>query len=427
MSVRRRWPIRRRLVLAVTAMVLLVALLGGVVFNLAAYFVEDDLLAAHVELELQALAEEWADGTRPLVAGSRLMKAAINGEGLPPEVAVQAKVLGPGVHELLDLELGDGTEPRDVMLGIRSLPDGSQLVVWYQTWLLEEGDASQRWRLALGIGLPLGLAMVAWLVIGALSNLIFRPLETLAAAVAQRQDGEELFAPLREQFAADEIGAIAGVFDEHLSRIRAFTERERRFTRDASHELRTPLAVIAAALDCLPDEATAPAQRRSLGRIRRACIRMQSLIETFLLLARDENGQQHATTPEEIIARLDLPAEIDVEIAVSGVSVPWADLVVVMLDNLVRNAQVHGGGDLVVQWGVDGVRVTNAIDPARPIPPDALAAGSRGPGSDGFGLGLDIVRHLAERVGWHVMVAIEDGRFVVHLASRGGVEGSVDC
>jgi signal transduction histidine kinase len=305
------------------------------------------------------------------------------------------------------------------MLGVRKLPEGSHLVVWYQTWHLEEGEASQAWRLILGLGIPLGLAALAWVAIAALSNLVFHPLKSLAEAVAQREEGEALFAPLRDRFAADEIGAIAGVFDEYLTRIRAVTERERRFTRDASHELRTPLAVITAALDCLPPDSLSLAQQRSVGRIRRACARMQRLIDAFLLLARNEDASDCTATPAEIVQQLDLPemAVVEIDPILAEVQVAWADLVVVMLENLVRNAQSHGAGGLSIRWTSGGIQVTNAIDPDRPVPPDLLISGSRGQASDGFGLGLDIVRHLAERMVWKVRVTTSSDRFSVLLCS----------
>lgn len=412
-------PIRRRLVLAVTGMVLAVALLGGLVFNLAAFEIEDDLFTARLELELDALVADHAAGRQPLVAGSRLMQVGIDGAGLPPVVATRARALGPGLHEIFDLDVGDGSGPHDLMLGVRELSDGSQLVVWYQTWLLEEGEDSQFWRLILGVGIPLGLAALAWMAIAALSNLVFHPLKSLAAAVAQREEGEALFAPLRDRFAADEIGAIAGVFDEHLTRIRAVTERERRFTRDASHELRTPLAVITAALDCLPLDSLSLAQQRSVGRIRRACARMQRLIDAFLLLARNEDASDCTATPAEIVHQLDLPemAAVEIDPVLAEVQVAWADLVVVILDNLVRNAQSHGAGGLTIRWTSGGIRVTNTIDPDRPVPPDVLASGSRGQASDGFGLGLGIVRHLAERIAWQVRVTTSSDGFSVQLGS----------
>jgi signal transduction histidine kinase len=42
----------------------------------------------------------------------------------------------------------------------------------------------------------------------------------------------------------DELGRLAGSFNELLDRIAAASTRERQFMADAAHELRTPISVI---------------------------------------------------------------------------------------------------------------------------------------------------------------------------------------
>lgn len=72
------------------------------------------------------------------------------------------------------------------------------------------------------------------------------------------------------------------------------TEQMRRFVADASHELRTPIATIRGWADLtrpyrddLPDEVTT-----SLGKIDSGAMRMSSLVDDLLLLARLEAGRQ---------------------------------------------------------------------------------------------------------------------------------------
>ena len=71
-------------------------------------------------------------------------------------------------------------------------------------------------------------------------------------------------------------------------RVSDFVRRERNFTRDASHELRTPLTVIRVATDLmLADPETSPRTQRSLARVQQAGRDMESVIEAFLILARE--------------------------------------------------------------------------------------------------------------------------------------------
>ena len=87
-----------------------------------------------------------------------------------------------------------------------------------------------------------------------------------------------------------ETRLLAGALQRMGDRMRAFVRRERDFTRDASHELRTPLTVIRVASDLLRSDPDLPERaKRSLARIQRAGRDMESVIEAFLVLAREHN------------------------------------------------------------------------------------------------------------------------------------------
>ena len=82
-----------------------------------------------------------------------------------------------------------------------------------------------------------------------------------------------------------------------------FIKREKNFTRDASHELRTPLAVIKSSLALLQKRQDyQPNELRSLVMIDNTLRDMEGLIETLLLLAREEA----APLPEEDVLINDL-------------------------------------------------------------------------------------------------------------------------
>jgi signal transduction histidine kinase len=50
----------------------------------------------------------------------------------------------------------------------------------------------------------------------------------------------------------DELGRLAGSFNELLDRVAAASTRERQFMADAAHELRTPISVIQTATTVIP-------------------------------------------------------------------------------------------------------------------------------------------------------------------------------
>jgi two-component system osmolarity sensor histidine kinase EnvZ len=84
-----------------------------------------------------------------------------------------------------------------------------------------------------------------------------------------------------------------------------------------------------------------------------------------------------------------------------------------LLANLLSNAQRYGGRgtvELVAQRESKGIRI-GVLDRGPGIPPDQLEAvfrpfhrveASRSPGTGGAGLGLAIVRQLAQANGWRV-------------------------
>lgn len=144
-------------------------------------------------------------------------------------------------------------------------------------------------------------ALVALMAIGVTSWLTYRgaqrmvqPLAWLAGQVRRwdPHDPESSRIDL-ERLPADavlEARALAGALQQMGRRLREFVRRERNFTRDASHELRTPLTVIRVATDLIEgDPALPPRVQRSVNRIRRASSDMESVIDAFLILARDES------------------------------------------------------------------------------------------------------------------------------------------
>lgn len=222
-----------------------------------------------------------------------------------------------------------------------------------------------------------------------------------------------------------DIDALVDALNHYTERLQAFVEREQSFTRDASHELRTPLAVMRGSLDILQTQMNPDArQARVLDRMRATVRDMESLIETLLFLAREDNLE---LIPEPVLVNPILPqvvtqvkealgcADVPVTIQEDGDLMTQAPERVfqIIATNLLRNALQHGQGQPVeVRVGVGGLQVR---DSGPGMTPDELKRAFQpfyraGGGSSGYGLGLAIVKRLCDRFGWQLQAESAPGK-----------------
>ncbi len=224
-----------------------------------------------------------------------------------------------------------------------------------------------------------------------------------------------------------EVTTMIEALDRFTRRLEAFVVRERNFTRDASHELRTPIAVVRACLDLLERNKQRPAtDQASLDRMRRAVSQMQSLIESLLLLAREDelHALDESTNVNVLLAeQIDLLADLAQETGNAVKLTERAELIVnapprmiaIVLTNLLRNALMYSRDAVVnVSVGADFVSVRDtgigmsSADLTRVFEPFFRGEGrietkgdaSRHRAASGQGLGLAIVRRLVDQFGW---------------------------
>jgi len=221
----------------------------------------------------------------------------------------------------------------------------------------------------------------------------------------------------------DEIGHLSRSIRQAALRLLGFLERERHFTRNASHELRGPLTVIKGATELLRARSDDAAER-PLERIERAVRRMESKIELFLFLAREEVDSPQLPTPilqaveeclQDLPRRPDLEHRVHVDIASELRLRMSSEALRILLDNLIGNALRHGAsGEVKITAREDRLSVENPLE-APMAAAEELKAPSMGAGS---GLGLAIVEDLCRRYGWSLTLE-PDGcrlRVVVMLA-----------
>ncbi|MBL8305651.1 MAG: HAMP domain-containing histidine kinase, partial [Rubrivivax sp.] len=228
----------------------------------------------------------------------------------------------------------------------------------------------------------------------------------------------------------DEVAALGASFNRAAARIEALLRSHQSLLANASHELRSPLARLKMAASMLDD--AAPAQRPALrAEINANIAELDALVEEVLTASRLDAAQ--GLQRREPIPLLALAAE---EAARVQAAADGEDLVVSgdekllrrALRNLLENAQRYGGGDLVVQVqrGPDGSAELSVCDRGPGVPEAyrerIFEAFFRLPGhaerAGGVGLGLSLVRQIAERHGGRVRCEAREGggsSFVLEL------------
>ncbi|HET7562767.1 MAG TPA: HAMP domain-containing sensor histidine kinase [Rhodanobacteraceae bacterium] len=335
---------------------------------------------------------------------------------VPPDL----RVLATGYHRV---HLADGTSST---VRVSDTPHG-------RLYLLFNNDRPSSVVVLFAL-IPLALVVLiiyfaTWLTYRA-SRKALSPLVALARVVRHWNPDHPdpaALAPERLPAATDsDVEVLVAALHSFAKRLDAFVERERNFTRDASHELRTPLTVMKVAADVLADEeGLSPFAQRSLDRIRRSVREMEALIETFLVLAREsESGLRE----EDFLANDVVAAEVSryrellgrkpvvlvlLERARFALHAP-PRVFAVMVGNLIRNACLYTEqGSVTVEVEADRVRVIDTgsgmseEDIERAFQP--FYRGSR-TGGKGHGIGLAIVRRIADRYGWQVTLDSELGR-----------------
>jgi heavy metal sensor kinase len=129
--------------------------------------------------------------------------------------------------------------------------------------------------------------VINWFVIGT----ALRRVDDLTRTALDIQ-GTNLQRRIRHAGPDDEIGRLAQAFDQMITRLDRSFQQVRQFSADASHELRTPLTAIRGEAEvALMGELSSDEYRKTLGSILESSERMSEIVESLLLLARADSGQ----------------------------------------------------------------------------------------------------------------------------------------
>ena len=415
-----RRRLRNRLMLAFAGFTVLVAAVFALYLVLFVYAVEDQLFETILDREVaaqQAYRTEHGDWTTPR-------------DGFM-SVVTRASALPDGIADVLREEPGrrefSGAAGRHYHLRVLQSPDADEA----PAWLIAEVSSLLVVRPMRAQILQLlawsGIAMVALALLlgGWLARRTTAPLSRLADAVGDATP-ERLPPGFAAGFLDDEVGVVARRLDDLIARVRDFVEREREFTRDASHELRTPLTVIRTATERLGMEAgLSDGARRHLDHIAQSARQLEQTVVLLLSLAREQTSTEEALSIpvlpvlERVIVEQSPLLEhkrVEVQVDVAGdvfATLP-ATVLGILLSNLVGNAFAHTReGRIVIDMEGRTLRIAN---PGGDIREGDFEPFVKGGDSNGFGLGLSIVRRLCERHGIALRIDGVSGQTVARLA-----------
>ena len=352
--------------------------------------------------------------------------------GPPPRPQFGVHALGEGGHAQLSVAGPDYGPPPGVRLGFGGGPDefrlapggpesGAPNFVRFDPFL---PFLPLPWQGGIGLAIVLVLLFVA-VAVGAypVVRRLTRRLESLKQGVERFGAGQ-----LNYRVAVtgrDEVAAVANSFNIAAARVEALLHSHRSLLANASHELRSPLARMKMAVSMLHD--AAPAQRERLKHeIDTNVAELDALVEEVLLASRlDATKTLERHEPVDLLV---LAAEeaARVDAGVEGADSSGTVLAVNgderllrrALRNLLENARRYGGDQVSVLLERSAGRALVRVCDRGPGVPEAMRERIfepffRLPGhaeqAGGVGLGLSLVKQIAERHGGQARCEAREG------------------
>jgi two-component system OmpR family sensor kinase len=449
-----RLPVRWRLAVTSAGLTFVILLLFAIVVGIFTSrqvhsSFDDDLRLTTVSLSERIPAYGSLSDLSYDLAGDQVVRSAAAGDAVIRLVTADGTVVAASRNAPdLGAPQSGVTDSNGYRVAARPLSNSSLVYpmwVQYAKPLSHVQQTVGRIRLFLVLGVMGGtaLALLAGLAIARRAMSPVVRLTQAAKEIARTRDpAVRIPMPVADDEVADlarTLEAMLASLDAARGETQAALDRQRRFVADASHELRTPLTSILANLELLSAELEgedAEAARSAL----RSSRRMRRLVADLLLLARADAGRVRRREPIDLrtvvreasaeAAPLADDRELTVDVAdellvVEGTGDELHRLVL----NLVQNAFVHtppgtavhvsarrSGHDALVQVDDDGPGIPPEMR-ERVFDRFVRGEGDRS-GTTGSGLGLSIVRAVAEGHGGRVELGTSESggaRFVARL------------
>ena len=247
------------------------------------------------------------------------------------------------------------------------------------------------------------------------------PLRALRREIESRSHRD--LSALPEEQAPQEVRPLIRAMNELLERLSLTLASQQRFIADAAHQLRTPIAGLKTQTELALRQTPPGEAQATLRQLRSATEQTTRLVNQLLSLARAEPAAgrvqatdvidlrhlaREATTewvPRAIERNVDLGFDADSQVAqVEGEPFLLREMLNNLLDNAVR--YTHTGGQVTVRVGRSAGGPVLTVEDNGPGIPDSERARVferfyrvLGTGAEGCGLGLAIVREIAQSHG----------------------------
>ncbi|MBS0468659.1 MAG: sensor histidine kinase N-terminal domain-containing protein [Proteobacteria bacterium] len=265
------------------------------------------------------------------------------------------------------------------------------------------------------------VAMAALLItLGVHRGLL--PLRRIRDEIRARGQGD--LTPIRLEGVPREVAPLIEAINLHTDRKRRLNEAHRQFIADASHQLKTPLAVLKAQAAQALVQQDVRAMRGIVQEIHDSTDATSRMVHQLLALARSDPA---ATATQDLVEPVDLvdlaravcfdlltPAlargielgfDGETPATTPGQPLLLRELVANLVDNAIRYTPAGGEVAVTVRRDNAGHACIEVLDNGPGIAPTEREAvferfhRLHGSGADGCGLGLAIVRQIAERHG----------------------------
>jgi signal transduction histidine kinase len=312
--------------------------------------------------------------------------------------------------------------PRDYYVAVAETADGRTRVL---VGLREGEPRNLASSIVAGTALPMLFGFLA--VVAAVALVVrqtLRPLERLRREISARRPRQ--LDPVGTDDLPAELVPMADGLNKLLQRLGEALAQERRFVADASHALRTPLTAIKAQAQTVDQTRLDEDVRATLRKIVRGVDRATRIVGQLLTLARADAGARsvevvtdlapivRAVAAELFSEAVGRGMEIDVEARTAGIRAEPVDLEVIV-SNLLENAILHAGEGRRV-WLACGVGDEGPFlsieDDGPGIEASEMEAvfgrfrRSANVRATGSGLGLSIVKAVADRLGARVSPSV---------------------
>lgn len=273
-----------------------------------------------------------------------------------------------------------------------------------------------------------GMALLLTVSLGLLNRIIFKKLWAPFHQIVSQLRTFNITQPLpvqTETSNVDEFRELKEVLDRMIEKSIRDYKNLKEYTENTSHEIQTPLAIIKNKAEALLQEPLEERVLLEVGAVYEAAGRLSRLKEGLSILTKIENHQYVVDEPVDLKAFLEKKLESLSELVsmrqltlktsyeASPVLQINSDLAYMLLSNLLANAIKHNvdGGEIRLQLEANRLQIENTGNEPQ-VPVDQLFDRFRranAKNTDGNGLGLSLVKRIADFYGFNIQYTYSQG------------------